>query len=156
MNAWLTTTLVLLAASAGSARAGSRPDFSGTFKADFASSKLEVAPPESSVFVIVHRDPVFRATRTHVVDGKPDTFIFELTCGAPEQRIVHGGVEWLSRLYWDGDVLVFDSKVRQGRKTATNVVRYQLSADGGMVVAHERFRGSDRGYDNIWILRRMP
>lgn len=131
-----------------------KPDFSGTWSFDPGKSKLEISPPESSVFVVEHREPHLRLSRTHVFGGKSDTFTLELTTDGREAVIERGGLRLRARAYWDGDTLVFDSRVARGGEEATNLVRYDLAADRKSFVAEERFRSAKLSYDNTWVLER--
>ncbi len=60
-----------------------------------------------------------------------------------------------SRLYWDGDVLVYDVRmIRKNGREATDVVRYSLHDGGRTFVAEEKFRGPVVQYDNFWVARK--
>jgi hypothetical protein len=61
-----------------------RPDFSGTWRANWAKSKLQIEQPDSTVFTIDHRDPEFLLTRTHTFQGKSDTFSIRLSTDGTE------------------------------------------------------------------------
>ena len=132
-----------------------RPDFSGKWKFNRAKSSLQIPPPESTTFVIEHREPLFRLTRTHVIDGQEDTFGIELrTDGEPVSR-GHRGFEIRARLYWEDDALVFDSTLTREGKQATNVVRYTLENDGQTFVADEQFNSEQQSYSNMWVFKKL-
>ena len=69
----LVALLVILLAAVPPQDARKKPNFSGTWRANFAQSKLQFAQPDSTVFTIEHREPKFSLTRTHVFEGKSDT-----------------------------------------------------------------------------------
>lgn len=133
-----------------------RPDFTGTWAFNAGKSALQIPAPESSEFIIEHREPHFRLARTLVMQGQRDTFSIDLTTDGSPFRLSHPrGFEVRGRAYWDGDVLAFDSTIGQAGQQATNEVRYRLSGDGRTLTAEERFRGRDLSYDNIWVLDRQ-
>jgi hypothetical protein len=131
-----------------------KPDFSGTWQFNPARSVLQIPPPDSTVFVIDHREPLFRITRTHVVGDKSDTFTLDLTTDGKEVALDREGLHLRARAYWDGATLVFDSKLTRGGVEGTNIVRYALAKDALSFTAEERFRSAARSYDNLWVLDR--
>jgi hypothetical protein len=137
------------------AQSGTKPDFSGTWKLNLDKSTLEIPPPDSSVFYVDHKEPDFRLKRTHVFNGKPNTWGVDLTTDGKEavQKEANGEVH--IKLYWDGDALIFDSYLLTGKSKATNVVRYVLSEDSKVFTADERFSGPRLKYHNIWVFDRQ-
>ncbi len=131
------------------------PDLTGTWKFIPEKSSLQIPQPESTLFVIEHREPQLRLTRTHVFGGKPDTFAIDLTTDGRQVEFEHGGVHARARAYWDDRTLVFDSHVSRAGEEGTNIVRYDLSDDGGTLTARERFRGTAMKYDNIWVMEKV-
>jgi hypothetical protein len=147
---WGAALLLVLAISAPGQE---KPDFSGEWVFNPEKSRLEVKwNLESGTFTIDHREPNFRFNRVFVINGKRDSHSYSLTTDGKEEvseqaeRTVH------SRLYWDGETLVFDSRIllKDGRET-TNVVRYSLRDGGKILVAQEKFRGPILQYDNLWV-----
>jgi hypothetical protein len=90
-----------------------------------------------------------------IVSGKEDAVSYALTTDGKEKIDKEPGRTTTSRLYWDGDVLVFDERIvlTDGRE-ATNVVRYSLRDGGRTLVAEEKFRGPFRKHDNLWAADR--
>ena len=132
-----------------------KPDFTGTWRLSHARSVLQIPAPDSTVFVIEHREPALRISRTHVVGAKQDTFSLDLTTDGQEVSLEHEGLRLHARAYWDGDRLAFDTRLVRAGEEGTNVVRYSLSGDGHALVAEERFRSASLNYDNIWVLDRV-
>jgi hypothetical protein len=130
---------------------GKSIDFSGVWKFNPEKSRLQVPVPSASTFVIEHEEPRFHLTRTHVYDGKPDTWSIDLTTDGTEVIQQEGDQTLHIRLYWEGNQLIFDSKIILGEREATNVVRYGLSEDGKTFTATESFRGPRLKYDNTWV-----
>src|SRR5262245_13311903 len=117
-----------------------KPDFTGIWRFNRGRSSLQIPAPDSTTFVIEHREPRFHPSRTHAVGGTSDTFSIELTTDGEPVTCNHVGLEIQARLRWEGETLVFDSElVREGTRAA-NVVRYRLADAGQSFVAEERFR----------------
>jgi hypothetical protein len=131
-----------------------KPDFSGTWKFNPARSSLQIPAPESTIFVIKHREPHFRLERTHIFGGNSDTFSIDLTTDGNTVVRTHAGLEINATLRWEGDALVFDSKLERDGKQATNIVRYKLSDDGQSFIADEKFSSKELNYENKWLLER--
>ncbi len=128
-----------------------KPDFTGTWKFNSGKSALQSPSPESSIFVIEHREPHFRLERTHVFGGKSDTFSVALTTDGELIAMNHGGLEIHSRAYWEGDALVFDSGFVHEGEQATNIVRYRLEDAGQTFIAEEQLRSTQHKHNNMWV-----
>jgi hypothetical protein len=155
---WITLSLLCLIPMV-LAQSVQMPNFSGTWILNLQRSKLEVKdPPVTATFVIQHREPEFHLKRTHVYrDGQRDTRSHNLiTDGKHEEVQNEGSIRNVTRMYWDGDVLVLDMKsTATDGSTGTNVVRYSLSADRNTMTALEReeFPGGKR--TNLWVYERQ-
>jgi hypothetical protein len=134
---------------------GKSIDFSGVWKFNPEKSRLQIPAPSASTFVVDHKEPRFHLTRTHVYDGKPDTWSIDLTTDGKEVIQQEGDQTLHVRLYWEGNQLIFDSKIILKDREATNIVRYQLSEDGKTFTATESFRGPRLTYDNVWVFDRQ-
>lgn len=142
----------LASAVAGQTAAG--PNFTGVFEFSPQRSQLQIPAPSSSTFRLDHQGATFKLSRTHVYDGKPDTWGIELTIGGPEVEEPSGGQTTRARAYWQGSDLVFDSTITIKDRRATNVVTYRLSEDGRTLTAKEVFRGPIVKYDNVWVFEK--
>jgi hypothetical protein len=144
----------LLAAAVLLASAGpARPDFSGVWVVDPQRSQLAAwAKFDSTTITIEHKEPKFRFHRVSVKAGKADETTYDLTTDGAELMEKEGGGANTSKLFWDGDVLVFQALIvlADGRQ-ATDVVRYTLRDGGKTFVAEEKFRGPVVKYDNLWV-----
>ena len=132
----------------------SRPNFSGTWRANFAKSKLQIKRPDSTVFTIEHCEPRFKLSRTHTFEGKSDTWGIELTTDGKEVVLHEAQRTIRARLTWQGDALVFDVKLELPGGPGSDVVRYCLSRDGKTFSATERYRDAQFSYENVWIFDR--
>jgi hypothetical protein len=111
-----------------------KPDFTGTWEFNSNKSTLQIPSPDSTTFVIEHREPHFHLERTHVFG-----------------TLNQGGLEIRARLYWEGETLVCDSRLEQGGEQATNIVRYSLADEGQTFIAEEQFRSREHSHENRWV-----
>jgi len=117
-------------------------------------STLQIPAPDDTLFVVDHREPSLRISRTHTIGEKQDTFSLELTTDGHGVSVTRDDVHLHANAHWDHDTLVFDTRLVRGGEEATNVVRYRLAADRLSFVAEERFRSASLNYDNIWIMEK--
>lgn len=54
-------------------------------------------------------------------------------------------------LLWDGDQLVFRTRIPTESEEASNLVRYGLEGNGTVLVAEESFRSPSQEYRNRWV-----
>lgn len=148
--------LLLLWTLSARAQDAPRPDLSGTWGLDKGRSRLQTPVPDLSVFYLDQWGDNFRLSRTHVVNGEPDTFTIQLTTDGKEKVLKETEETSFNRCYWEGDRLVYESRIERGKRTATNVVKYSLSPDGKTLTAEERFTGPVLKYENIWVFQREP
>jgi hypothetical protein len=132
-----------------------KPDFTGMWTFNREKSRLQIPAPDATVFVVDHREPALRISRTHFAGDSRDTFSLDLTTDGREVSVDRTDVRIRCRAYWDGDTLVFDTRLARAGDEATNVVRYVLASDRGILVAEERFRSASLNYDNLWMLDKV-
>ncbi len=135
-------------------RGASTPDLSGTWVLSHARSSLEIAAPDSSIFVIDHVGPTLAARRTHVLDGVVNVVETSLTADSVLRTVRVGELEIPTRVYWDGAVLVLDQAWSQGGVDVTNLVRYTLVDGGETLIADESMRAGPSGHHNVWTFER--
>jgi hypothetical protein len=133
----------------------SRPDYSGQWEFSAEASTLQIAAPGAVLFTIAHRDPAFHLERTLTFGDRSDSFAIDLTAGADPAPFTRGDATLHPSLAWDGDDLVFLTRIVRGGEEATNLVRYRLEAGGTRLVADESFRGPAQRYDNRWVFRKQ-
>ena len=149
------TLLALFLVACTTQSVSKHPDFSGRWIIDKVNTKLQflnISSLQRGIVVIEHHEPTFKFTRTFTVTGKDNTFSYELTTDGKEVVTQSGGQEQHSRLYWDGDQLVFVMRIVAADGESTNTVHYMLIAGGSQLQGEESFRGSSTNYDNLWIL----
>jgi hypothetical protein len=131
-----------------------KPNFTGKWNFNLAKSKLEIPPPTSSRFVVDHREPKFRLTRTHIYAERSDTITVEFTTDGKESVQDFGERRARIRAHWEGTTLVAEMSVTAREGEGANVVRYSLQDRGKTLVAVERFRSATLNYDNTWVFDR--
>lgn len=153
MTTIIFTLLFAFTLAAGAPRP--RPNFTGTWRANFAKSKLQIKQPDNTTFTIDHREPRFKLSRTHTFEGKSDTWGIELTTDGKEVVLREAQRTIRARLIWDGDALVFDVAIEMPAGTGADKVRYSLSRDGKTFTATERYRDPQLSYENLWVFDRI-
>ncbi|MGZ4886678.1 MAG: hypothetical protein ACXVJK_03030 [Candidatus Aminicenantales bacterium] len=144
---------VFLAAAVLAASGVEKTDFSGVWVVNPEKSQLaNWAKFDATTITIEHKEPKFRFQRVSVKAGKTDESGYDLTTDGVEKVSKEGGMTESSRLYWDGDTLVYHARmVLPDGREAIDVVRYTLRDGGKTFVAEEKFRGPVVKYDNLWV-----
>jgi hypothetical protein len=128
-----------------------RPNFSGTWRFNHEKSLLEISSPDATILVIKHHEPYFRLDRTHTFGKTSDTFSIELTTDGEFVTKNHGGLEIRACMFWDDEVLVFDSALHRESQQGTNTVRYQLADKGQTFIAFEQVSFGEQNHKNTWV-----
>jgi len=125
-----------------------KPDFTGEWVLDRQASTLSPGADgvRSGSVQIEHRDPTFRHKTAFIPRADPIEFEFELTS---DGRDVRG-----SSLRWDGDALVFTSRIQRAGGEMRIAFRYEVFDGGRRLREVEQLRGSGRDQDNVWIFER--
>ena len=142
---------ILAIAGLASNEDAAKSNFSGVWNLALQKSKLQIPAPDSGVFNIDHKEPLFHLSRTFLKGGQSDTWSIDLTTDGKEVVQEEKTETFRGRLRWEGNDLVLDSTITIKNRTATNVVRYHLSDDGLTLTATESFRGPRLKYDNVWV-----
>lgn len=130
------------------------PDFSGTWILDKGKSRLQAPAPDTSILHIDHSGVRFLLHRAHVLDGEADLYeILVLTDGKEDVKKSEG-YKAVDRCRWEGDSLVVESRVTQGREKSLTFMKYSLSPDGNELTVEERFTGSGRKVEHTLVLQR--
>lgn len=136
----------------GMAQNNIKPDFSGTWKLDFIKSSLQTPLPKSMIIVIDHKDPNWEFKRTYVYeDGEENILEIKLTTDGKQVIRDFGNNKGRVRLYWDNEILIFDSEIMLPNETASNVVRYSLTDNGKTFIAEETFKSKSHSHFNRYI-----
>ena len=142
-------------AVAAAAAAQPKPDFSGEWVLNRQASTLSPAAAgvQSGVVRIEHRDPTFRYEATLVTAGNPIDYAYELPTDGRDVAGTQPGFSAISSLRWEGDTLVFTSRVERGGRETRVSFRYDLVDGGRRLRGVEQVRGA-REQDNTWIFDR--
>ena len=129
-----------------------KPDLSDEWILDRQASALSAnaAAFQSGILRIEHRDPVFRFQLRMVAGDQPVEYAGE---GLTDGKEVAGERE-LTRLYWDGDILVMSCESRSPDAQWAMSFRYELLDDGRRLRWSEQIRGGGRDQDNVWMFAR--
>ena len=152
--------LLVLSLTACTMPSGSqRPDFSGRYLFDSVNSKIEansISSLQSATVAIEHHEPVFKFQRTFTIGGRDQSFSYDLTTDGKEVKTQSaGGQDQYSRLYWEGDALVFAMRIVSAAGESTDMVQYRLTEGGRQLEAEESFRSPGVNYDNHWVFTRQ-
>lgn len=134
-----------------------KADFSGEWILNKERSQFQVKEferLERGLIIIDHKEPLFRFERVFTSNGEEDRYTYELTTDGKEKTNQEGSQTLFSRLYWEGETLVFATRIIAPQGEATNTVRYGLIDEDRTLQAEEQFRGPRLKYDNIWILEK--
>jgi hypothetical protein len=131
-------------------------DFSGEYKLNLQASTLSAVVAggvKSGTVRIKHQEPRFHCQLAYIfADGKTFDADFELATDGSEVASTENGQRSVSRMYWEGDGLVFASRT-EGKLALT--FRYELIDAGRRLRMAEQLRGTDHDHDNLWILDRQ-
>ncbi|MGB9605158.1 MAG: hypothetical protein ACPL88_04680 [Bryobacteraceae bacterium] len=143
---------VLASALASMLAAQPKPDFSGTWKLDSASSNFGALPaPQSSTLKIAHKDPELKFVSITVGDSGERTYELTFTTDGKECTNFVGNVEVRSVVKWDGDALTMEHKAAGGEVTLGD--RWVLS-DGGATLTITRHWSGSQGETTQTLVHR--
>jgi len=129
-------------------------DFSGEWSFNKEKSRWQLealARLELAALSITHREPRFRLHRAFVIEGQRHEVAFDLTTDGNEIVRYEDERELRSRLRWEGDALVFTTRILTPAGEAINAVTYRMLPPGRQLEADERYRGPGLSYDNLWV-----
>lgn len=145
--------ILLLAAPPADARP--KPNFTGAWRANFARSKLQIKQPDSTEFTIDHRDPDFSLSRTHMFEGKSDTWGLRLRTDGKVVVVKEANRTLRARITWEGDALVFEVTLEMESGPGHDRVKYTISRDRRTFTAFEKYTDAQRTYENVWVFDRV-
>jgi hypothetical protein len=105
---------------------------------------------QSGLMRIEHREPIFRFQIRMIADGKP---VEHAGDGLTDGKEV-AGEGTLTRLWWDGDVLVMSCEPQSRDAEWAMAFRYELLDEGSRLRWSEKIRGGGRDQENIWVFER--
>lgn len=147
---------LLLAVAVGPLEAQSPPNLSGTWVLQVAESDFGPLPaPERRTDIFIHDEPRLVVRRMTMAQGQEASL--ELTYavdGAPHQNDAGGAVA-VSRLSWDGSVLVMISTVSSPQGEVILTDRYSLSPDGQTLTQARTLQVQGQEFAQRMVLRRQ-
>lgn len=139
-TAWIVIAALLCSLIAA---AQSKPDFSGTWKADLSKSNFGPMPaPQSATLKVEHKEPSFKLVSTTVGDSGERTYEVTFTTDGKECTNFIGNTEVKSVLKWEGETLLMEHKTVGGEVVVKD--RWTLS-DGGQVLTLVRHWSGSQG-----------
>ena len=143
--------LLLLAASAS---AQTKPNFSGDWKMNAAKSNFGQMPaPSSLTEKITHTDPSLKVQTAQSGDFGDLNSDFSFTTDGKECQNAMGDMfKMTSTVKWDGDILMFDSKMDIQGNAMTGVDKWSLSPDGKTLTVQRHFNGPMGEGDAVMVL----
>ena len=143
--------LLLLAASAS---AQTKPNFSGDWKLNAAKSNFGQMPaPTSLTEKITHSDPSLKVQTAQSGDYGDLNSDFSFTTDGKECQNAMGDMfKMTSTVKWDGDILMFDSKMDFQGTAMTGVDKWSLSPDGKSITVQRHFNGPMGEGDAVIVL----
>ena len=135
-----------------------KPDFSGTWRLNREKSRLETTVPNQSelTFVIEHKDPRFKMTRTLTLSERSDTLSWEATTDGREHHRKDGEFESWMRMTWMGDELILKSRLKRHGEQGTNEAHYRLANEGKTLIAAEWYHMPSSQHHNYWVFDKEP
>jgi hypothetical protein len=136
-----------------------KPDLSGEWVLNKARTRLQfpdITAIDRGSMEIEREGTTFQFKRVFVIGLEKDIYSYELTADGKEKTTKEGKRKIVSKSYWEGDALVYDTRIDAPQGDATNVVYYRLREDGQVLEAEEHFRGPNHQHDNVWIFERKP
>jgi hypothetical protein len=125
------------------------PDFSGTWQADLARSRLLHAAPERMSVHIDHRDPKLFQTIFTTTNGQQRQLEFVFTTDGAESVNSLGR----TRAHWRGEELEIESAMTLGGRELHFRDCWSLSPNGQILTMEHR---DDDLAGQIAVLQRMP
>jgi len=143
--------LLVLAASAS---AQTKPNFSGDWKLNAAKSNFGQMPaPTSLTQKIAHNDPSLKVQTAQSGDFGDLNSDFSFTTDGKECQNAMGDMfKMTSTVKWDGDILMFDSKMDFQGTAMSGVDKWSLSPDGKTITVQRHFSGPMGEGDAVIVL----
>jgi hypothetical protein len=130
--------LLFLAASAS---AQGKPNFSGDWKLNASKSNFGQMPaPTSLTQKITHADPSLKVQTAQSGDFGDINSDFSFTTDGKEcQNAIGDMFKMTSTVKWDGDILLFDSKMDIQGNAMSGTDKWSLSPDGKTLTVQRHF-----------------
>jgi hypothetical protein len=142
--------LLLLASSAS---AQTKPNFSGDWKMNAGKSNFGQMPaPATLTEKITHTEPSLKVQTAMTGDFEVNSDFSFTTDGKECQNAMGDLFKMTSTVKWDGDILMFDSKMDFQGTAMTGVDKWSLSPDGKTLTVQRHFNGPMGEGDAVMVL----
>jgi hypothetical protein len=135
-------------------------DFTGTWRADLAASRLRGPIPDEITSSIKHGDAMLRVVMTIITSGAPALpMAFEVSTTGEATMNTVLGAEWISRSRWVGRELLIESDVKHAGRQMHFCDYWSLSDDGRHLIMEHRgddLEGQITVFDRIAGAGRFP
>ncbi len=150
---------LLLIAVAALAQTASKPNLSGTWKLDAQASDWGLVPPADSAQYVI-RQVGSRFTMQYSEGGGHSQKIEFSPDGEEHTVIKDANAETIIRSYWQGPVLVIESRIRPGSSTSNQLPaewtsKWSLAADGKSLTIRRHIKVRDQTTDQALVFRKQ-
>ncbi len=148
--------LAALVASATIASAQTKPNFTGDWKFNAAKSNFGGMPaPTSLTQKITHEDPSLKVATSQSGDFGDFNSDFTFTTDGKECPNQMNDFHMTSTVKWEGDSLVFDSKIDFQGTAMSGTEKWSLSPDGKNLTVQRHFKGPMGEGDSTVVMDRQ-
>jgi hypothetical protein len=139
-RAVVTCVMVILCTTVAQAK----PNFSGSWTMNASRSDFgAIAKPTSLVQQVTHNDPDLRVVTTQVGEMGDFTLEFSYTTDGKECVNKFRDIERKSTVKWEGDTLVFESRMDLRGNVVTVIETWSLSQDGKTLTSNRLLKGPE-------------
>lgn len=132
------------------------PNLSGTWVLQIAESDFGPLPaPERRTDIIDHQEPSLVVRRMTVAQGQEASLELKYAVNGEPHQNDAGGAVVVSRLRWEGRVLVMVSTVSGAQGEVTLTDRYILSDDGQTLVQERGLQVQGQEFSQRMVLKKQ-
>ena len=130
-----------------------QPDFTGTWKMNASKSQFGPMPaPDSVTLKVEHKDPNLKTSMTTVGGPQGDqTVDAKYTTDGKECVNSIMGTDAKSKVTWDGDAMVTDTKVDFGGAEITLKAKWTLSSDGKVLTNAQKISTPQGEFEIVYV-----
>jgi hypothetical protein len=151
-----TALTLLLAVAVAPLEAQSPPNLSGTWVLQVAESDFGMLPaPERRTDIITHEEPRLVVQRMTMAQGQETSLALTYAVDGEPHENDAGGAVVVSRLNWDGSVLVMISTVSSPQGEVMLTDRYTLSPDGQILTQARVLQVQGQEFSQRMVLKKQ-
>jgi len=146
----------LLLATAWCFGAYAKPNFSGTWKLNLEKSEYGPMPaPTSMVDKIAHEDPSLKINRNQAGQQGELNYDLNFTTDGKESTNTIRGNSMKSTVSWEGETLVFDSKLSIQDNEITFKDKWTVSPDGKTITINRHAASAQGEIDQKLVMEKQ-